>query len=119
MKPAGQLHPLPVPDERGDSMAIDFVGPLPSDDGFDMICSMTDRLGSDVQLIPMITTLTAEQMALLFFNHWYCKNGLPKTIVCDQDKLFISRFWRALQKLIGVSVKMSSAYHPKTDSSSE
>ena len=108
-KPAGPLHPLHVPDKRGDSVAINFVAPLPSDDGFDMICSMTDRLGSDVQLIPTVTTLTAEQMALLFFNHWYCENGLPKTIVCDRDKLFISRFWRALQKLIRVSVKMSSA----------
>ena len=40
-------------------------------------------------------------------------------IICDQDKLFMSRFWRALHKLIGVSVKMSSAYHPETDGTSE
>ena len=118
-KLAGPLHPLPVPDKRGDSVAIDFVGPLPVDEGFDMICSMTDRLGSDIQLIPTISTLTADGMALLFFNHWFCENGLPLTIICDRDKLFMSRFWRALHKLIGVSVKMSSAYHPETDGASE
>ena len=118
-KPAGPLHPLPVPDKRGDSIAINFVGPLPSDNGFNMICSITDWLGSDIQLILTVTMLMAEQMALLFFNHWYCENGLPTTIICDQDKLFISCFWRALYKLIGVSVNMSSAYHPETDGSSE
>ena len=68
-KPAGPLHPLPVPDERGDSVAINFVGPLPLDDRFNMICSMTNWLGSDIQIIPTVTTLTMEQMALLFFNH--------------------------------------------------
>ena len=108
-----------MPDDRGDSVAIDFVGPLPLDDGFDMICSMTDSIGSDIQLIPTVTTLTVEQMALLFFNHWYCKNGLLMTIICDCDKLFILCFWKSLHKLIRVLIKMSSAYHPETDGSSE
>lgn len=100
-------------------MAIDFVGPLPVDEGFDIVCSMTDHLGLDIQLVPTISTLTADGMALLFFNHRCCKNGLPMTIVCNQDKLFMSWFWKALHKLIGVSVKMSSTYHPETNGSSE
>ena len=104
MKPAGLLHPSPVPNGRGDSVAIDFIGPLPVDEGFNIIGSLTDRLGSNIQLIPTLTTLTADEMALLFFNHWYCKNGLPKTIVCNHDKLFISHFWKALHKLIEVSI---------------
>ena len=56
-------------------------------------------------------------MALLFFDNWYCENRLPKTIVCDCDKLFISCFWKALHMLIRVSVKMSSLYHPETNGS--
>jgi len=50
---------------------------------------------------------------------WYCENGLPFNIVSDCDKLFVSKFWKALHKLMGVSLKMSSAYHPETDRSSE
>ncbi|CAA7264090.1 unnamed protein product [Cyclocybe aegerita] len=46
-KPIGPLHPLPIPDARGDSVAIDFIGPLPEDDGKNCIISFTDRLGSD------------------------------------------------------------------------
>ena len=70
-----------------------------------MVCSMTDCLGPDIQIIPTISMLSVDGMALLFFNHWYSENGLPLTIVCDQDKLFILNFWKALHKLIGVSVK--------------
>ena len=41
-KPIGPLHPLPVPDARGDSVAIDFIGPLPPDNDMDYIVTFTD-----------------------------------------------------------------------------
>ena len=118
-KPTGPLHPLPIPDARGDSVAIDFIGPLPLDENYDCILSMTDRLGSDIRIIPTRLDITAEDLAVIFFDHWYCENGLPKDIVSDRDKLFVSKFWTALHKLTGVKLKMSSAYHPETDGSSE
>jgi hypothetical protein len=62
-KTGGQLHPLPVPDERCDSISMDFVGPLPEDSGFDCILTITDRLNLDVHIIPTHTTLTAESCA--------------------------------------------------------
>lgn len=117
--PAGPLHPLPVPDSRGDSVAIDFVGPLPEDQGFNMLVTMTDRLGADLRLVPCRSSITAPQFASLFFDHWYCENGLPLEIISDRDKLFLSRFWKHLHQLTGVKLKMSSSYHPQTDGSSE
>jgi hypothetical protein len=98
---------------------MDFIGPLPLDEGFDCILSMTDRLGSNIQIIPTWTDITAEDLTLVFVNNWYCKIGLLKEIISDCDKLFISKFWQALQKLTGVKLKLSSAYHPETDGSSE
>src|SRR6202040_2254656 len=62
---------------------------------------------------------SAEDLAVLFFDHWFCENGLPDEIVSDRDKLFISRFWKALTALCGVKLKMSSSYHSQTDGSSE
>jgi Integrase zinc binding domain len=38
----GPLHPLPVPNARGSSIAMDFIGPLPLDNNFDCILSITD-----------------------------------------------------------------------------
>jgi hypothetical protein len=52
-------------------------------------------------------------------DHWYCENGLPLEIISDRDKLFVAKFWKALHKLTGVKLKLSTAYHPETDGSSE
>lgn len=118
-RPTGPLHPLPVPDERGDSVAIDFIGPLPEENGFDCLITMTDRLNSDVQLVPCTTRTTAEQLAGLFFDKWYCENGLPLGIILDRDKLFMAKFWKHLMLLTGIKHRASSAYHPQTDGASE
>lgn len=58
--PSGPLHPLPVPDQHGDSVAIDFVGPLPKDNGCNMLVTMTDQLGA-------ISTLC---LAMTQSPHW-------------------------------------------------
>jgi RNase H-like domain found in reverse transcriptase/Reverse transcriptase (RNA-dependent DNA polymerase)/Integrase zinc binding domain len=119
-KPTGPLHPLPIPDKRFDSVAIDFIGPLPEDKGYNGIMTMTDRLGAaDVQIKEIRMNMTAEQLAKVFFDNWYCENGLPLEIISDRDHLFNSKFWEELHKLTRVKIKMSSAYHPETDGASE
>lgn len=79
----GPLHPLPVLDGRGESIAMDFIGSLLEDEGFNCILSIMDRLHSDIRIVLTRTDLTALELADLFFEHWYCKNGLPSSIVCD------------------------------------
>ena len=51
-KPSGPLHPLPIPDDRCQSIALDFIGPLPEDKGYNCILTITDRLNSKFHLIP-------------------------------------------------------------------
>lgn len=81
---------------------MDFVGPLPEDGGYNCLLTMTDRLGSEIVLIPTRTDASAEDIASLFFDHWFCEHGLPLDIVCDRDVKFVSRFWKALHSLTGV-----------------
>jgi hypothetical protein len=117
-KAKGPLHLLPVPEACGDSVCLDFVGPLPEDEGFNCILTITDRLGSDVQLVPTWTNISVPKLVSIF-NEWYCENGLLLELITDHDKLFVSRFWKALHALTGVHLKMSTAYHPQTDGTSE
>ncbi|KAG8842896.1 hypothetical protein FRB96_004611, partial [Tulasnella sp. 330] len=115
---------LPSIDGAGETdgllIAIDFIGPLAEDSGYNAIVTMTNRLGgSDIWILPTRYDISAEDFAVLFFNEWYCENGLPLEIISDREKLFMSTLWRLLTKLSGVKLKMSTAYHPETDGSSE
>ena len=118
-KPTGALHPLPVPDDRCQSISMDFIGPLPLYQGHDCILTISDRLSSDIRIIPTSTKLTAKELAVLFFDKWYCENGLPINIVSDRDKLFMSSFWKHLTLLTGISCKASTSFHPQSNGVSE
>ena len=98
-------------------MAMDFIRPWPEDDGFDCTITTTDQLGSNIQIVPTQMYILAEDFAQLFFDHWYCENGLPLEIILDRDKLFVSQFGKALTSITGVKVGMSTVFHPKTDGS--
>ncbi|CDO74640.1 hypothetical protein BN946_scf184822.g3 [Trametes cinnabarina] len=72
-----------------------------------------------VHLVPSRTTYKARDVAELVFSEIYKHHGLPKAIVSDRDVLFTSAFWTHLHKLIGIELRMSSAYHPESDGSTE
>ena len=122
-RPFGLLNPLSVPSRPWESVGIDFVGPLPLSKNrngeYDMIAVVIDRLTSMVHLVPCRQDYKAREMAELVFAEVYRLHGLPKSIVSDRDTLFTSGFWTHLHKLIGVELKMSSAYHPQTDGATE
>ncbi|GJX08020.1 putative reverse transcriptase domain-containing protein [Tanacetum coccineum] len=44
---------------------------------------------------------------------------IPVSIICDRDPRFLSNFWKSLQKALGTSLDMGTAYHPETDGQSE
>lgn len=103
---------------------MDFIGPLPLNQGHNCILTITDHLNSDVCIIPrslaMSTTkLIAKDLASLFFNHWYCKNSLPSVIISDCNKLFMSSFWKHLTLLSGIKCKASTSFHLQSNSASE
>jgi len=122
-KPYGLLNPLSIPSYPWESIGVDFVGPLPEssnrDGSFDSITVVICLLTAMVHLIPSRTNYNARQLAELMFEEVYKLHGLPKNIISDRDVLFTSVFWDKLHKLLGTKLRMSSAYHPQTDGSTE
>ena len=72
-----------------------------------------------VHLIPSRINYNALQLTELMFENIYKVHGLPKNIISDRDVLFTSTFWRHLHRLIGTKLRLSSAYHPHSDGSTE
>ena len=44
------VHPLPVPDDHFDTITLDFISPLPEENGKNTILTMMDLLGTDIQI---------------------------------------------------------------------
>src|SRR5947207_8177265 len=118
--PAGILRPLPIPSRAWESIAMDFVGPLPkSASGHDMILVIIDQLTKMATFIATYSTTTSKDIAELFLQEVFRHHGLPLSIVSDRDPRFTAKFWQALQKALGVKLLMSTAEHPQTDGQAE
>ena len=122
-KPYGLLNPLAVPSYPWESIGMDFVGPLPEsrnrDGQYDSITVVICLLTAMVHLIPSRINYNASQLAELVFENIYKIHGLPQNIISDHDVLFTSTFWSRLHRLIGTKLRLSSAYHPQSDGSTE
>ncbi|GJW83868.1 putative reverse transcriptase domain-containing protein [Tanacetum coccineum] len=57
--------------------------------------------------------------SLVIHKEVVTKHGIPISIIYDRDPRFASNFWKSLQKALGTSLDMSTAYHPQTDRQSE
>ncbi|GJZ18172.1 putative reverse transcriptase domain-containing protein [Tanacetum coccineum] len=78
-----------------------------------------DRLTKSAIFIPMKETDPLEKLARMYLKEVVTRHGIPVSIICDRDPRFASNFWRSLQKALGTSLDMSTAYHPQTDGQSE
>ncbi|GJU03725.1 putative reverse transcriptase domain-containing protein [Tanacetum coccineum] len=79
-----------------DNITMDFVTKLPkSSQGYDTIWVIVDRLTKSAIFVPMRETDPLEKLARMYLKE------------------------RSLQKALGTSLAMSTAYHPETDGQSE
>ncbi|GJU21656.1 putative reverse transcriptase domain-containing protein [Tanacetum coccineum] len=104
----------------GNNITMDFVTKLLSHHRvMTHFWVIVDRLTKSVIFTPMRETDSMEKLARLNIKDVVARHGIPVSIICDRDPRFASHFWRSLQKALGTSLDMSTAYHPETDGQSE
>jgi hypothetical protein len=65
----GLLHPLPIAEDRGTDLSIDWFFLNPSEDGYDSVMVVICRLTKLLVLIPCMKTDSAEQSAQQFVKY--------------------------------------------------
>ena len=116
----GKLKPLEIPEGRWSSIGMDFVVALPkAKNGCDAIIVVVDRLTKRAHFIGSKMTMTAVELAKTFNKEIVRLHGLPEEIVSDRDSKFTSNFWTKLSEVVGVQLKMATAYHQRTDGQAE
>ena len=114
-KRSGTLYPIPPPNDPFLLIGIDYCGPLkrtPRENQYVLV--ITDYFTRRVTATAL-PNCTAETTAQALFNEYFCKYGIPSTIISDQGPHFQNRLMQNIQKLIGYNHIYSTPYHPQTN----
>lgn len=119
LAPAGLLQSLDLPEQIWEDLTMDFIDGLPKSEGFSVIMVVVDRLGKSAHFIPFKHPYTAASVAAAFIRGIVRLHGIPKSIISDRDRVFVSHFWKEFFKYQGTTLKRSTAYNPQTDGQTE
>ena len=116
----GLLMPLPIPEEPCMHWTTDAVTGLPKTKaGFDAIQVYVDRLTKLKHFAVAHTSDGSVQLANNTLRTIIGPHGVPKSMVSDRDTRITAKYWKELQRLLGSTVSLSTAYHPQSDGQSE
>ena len=68
---------------------------------------------------PTHSTAIVVDTARIFVDAVLQVHGLPKVIVSDRDTRFTSHFRREVHRVMGMTLAMSSGFHPQTNGQTE
>jgi hypothetical protein len=120
--PASKIHhytclapqPILIPHRRFSHLHVDLVGPLQHSYNLNYIFTIIDHTSKWMEAIPLSDTSTAACAKALTFT-WIPHFGVPKMITSDRGLQFTSNLWFKLCKMVHISHKQTTAYHPESN----
>lgn len=113
LTPAGLLQTLQVPSQVWDDISMDFIDRLLPSKGKSTTIVVVDHLSKYAHFTAISHPYTAMGVVKVLFDQIFRLHGMPRSIVCDRDPTFTSRFWRELFCLNGTDFNFSSTCHPQ------
>lgn len=80
-----------------------------------VIITVVNRLSKYCHLGSLPVGYSATSVVDFFVKQIIKLHGVPKKIISDRDKIFLSKFWQELFSKSGTTLRMSTTYHPQTD----
>ena len=103
-------HPMrALPNEI---IGLDFWGPVTVDRNEEcLFVTVIDYCTRWAEVIP-VRSFESEEVVQVLFNGWFCRFGLPKTIVLDNDSSFKGAV-AEIEKVFKVDFHRATPYHPQ------
>ncbi len=96
-----------------------FITDLPIVKAKNSILVVVDYLTKMAHFTPCSKSITLEETTQSILDEIVRVHGLPEEIVSDRGPQFTSKFWRRLFELLGVDIRLSSAFHLETNGQTE
>ena len=100
-------------------MTVDFIMKLPIVAEKDMILVICDRLSKMTHFVATTEGTSVEGLARLLWDNVWKLHGLPESIVSDRGPQFAAELTKELNRMLGIKIKLSMAFHPQTDGQTE
>jgi hypothetical protein len=96
-------------------LSVDFLTDLSPSQGNTTVLVVVDLLSKSCHLLPLPGFPMALQTAEALFTHVFRHYRVPEDIVSDRGPQFTFRVWRVFMERLGVSVSLTSGYHPESN----
>lgn len=72
-----------------------------------------DRIAKFSHFLPVRTSYSAEDYAMFYLMEIVNLHGALVSIILDHGTLFLSHFWKSLQKGFGTKLYLITVFHPQ------
>ena len=116
---AGKLKLSEVPQKTWTHLMVDFITKLPVVAGKDTVLVVCDRLSKMTHFVATTEGTLVEGLARLFRDNVWKLHGLPESVVSDRGPQFAAELTKELNRMLGIKMKLSTAFHPQMDGQME
>jgi transposase InsO family protein len=93
---------------------------LPLSEDCNQLWVIVDRFTKMAHFIPLHKDQKkAEYLVKIFAREMWRFHSIPTDIILDQDSRFTSTEWQQFLGILGIRPRMSTSFHPQTDSETE
>ena len=115
--PVGKLRPNTVPERLWQYISIDFIMKLLVFKDHNSILIVYNRFLKILYFIAIIEQIIAEELARLFRDNVQKLHGLLESVISDREPQFVVGLM--LNKMLGIEIKLSTAFYLQIDRWSE
>ena len=96
-------------------LTVDFITKLLLIAGRDAILVVCNRLSKMTHFVATTEGTLVEGLVRLFRDNVWKLHGLLESIVLDRGLQFVAEMTRKLNSMLGIEMKLSTAFYPQTD----
>jgi len=113
-KPSAPLGRFPILGSSLRRIHVDLLQLPKADDGNKYLVVIIDAFSKWIELVPVVDK-TAELVAKAIVTRWILRHGKPQEIISDQGTEFINKTMQAIERLMGITHKSTTAMHPQSN----
>ena len=113
--PAGKLIVNEVLEKMQTHLIVDFITKLPLVAGKNTILVVCDRLSKITHFVATTERILAEGLARLFRDNMWKLHRFPESVISNRGPQFAVELTKKLNRMLGIEMRLSTAFHSQTD----